>query len=39
MKYWFGQSSKSVHFEAKTLEHAIKLFKASELFPEQFVDK
>jgi len=40
VKYWFGTgSNKSVHFEAKTLEHAIKLFKAAELFPEQFVDR
>ena len=39
MKYWFGKGSKTARFEAKTLEHAIKLFKAAELFPEQFVDK
>ena len=38
MKYRFGKDSESTHFEAKTLEHAIKLFKAAELFPEQFAD-
>ena len=39
MKYWFGKDNKTAHFEAKTLEHAIKLFKAGELFSEQFVDR
>jgi hypothetical protein len=38
VKYWFGKGSKTAYFEAKTLEHAIKLFKVAELFPEQFVD-
>jgi hypothetical protein len=38
VKYLFGQE-KTISFEARSLEHAIKIFKATELFPEQYVDK
>ncbi len=42
-KFWFGSVHSSsyddyVSFEARNLEHAIKIFKVSELFPEKYVD-
>ena len=41
MKFHFGNlyDSSSTVIEAKNLEHAIKIFKVEELFPEQFVEK
>ena len=41
MKFCFGKphDHHSVYIEAKNLEHAIKIFKVSELFPEECVDK
>jgi hypothetical protein len=41
MKFCFGEPEEhhSVSIEAKDLEHAIKIFKISELFPEQCVNK
>ena len=41
MKFYFGEpfDHNSVNVEAKNLEHAIKIFKVSELFPEKCVDK
>ena len=38
MKFCFGDGSKCVYVEARNLEHAIKTFKVSELFPEKCVD-
>lgn len=40
MRYCFGEphGHDSVTVEAKDLEHAIKIFKVSELFPEKCVD-
>lgn len=41
MKFIFGEpyENDSVYIEAKNLQHAIKIFKVSELFPEKCVDK
>jgi len=40
MKFSFGSSySDSVTVEAKNLDHAIRIFKVSELFPEKYVDQ
>jgi len=40
MKFYFGEpyDTDSVIVEARNLEHAIKIFKVSELFPEKCVD-
>ena len=40
MKFYFGNrgDAHSVSIEAKDLQHAIKIFKVSELFPEKCVD-
>lgn len=41
MKFYFGDPENCEHVivEAKNLEHAIKIFKVSELFPEKCVDR
>jgi hypothetical protein len=41
MKFCFGQYGvydRSIEIEAKNIEHAIKIFKVSVLFPEKYVD-
>ena len=42
MKFYFGDISESstfVRIEANSVEHAIRVFKVTELFPEKYVDK
>lgn len=37
MRYWFGEYRKHTYMDAPSLEIAKKIFKATELFPEQYV--